>query len=163
MSRRPERPPPTLSDLRELRASLAAAGVADVPEAQAGRERDLLGVLAFAGFFLRRRKDVRFPRAWRWEEPAFDVVDQKLTVRAIYAQLEGFADLAALLEDEARRARERPEPVLLLLDALDAEAPEYELEHALYGEVTYFPWPGRPPEIGDARVAQARDRGWSET
>lgn len=156
---RPRHEPPP--DLAELRAELATLDVEHLP-ATGPDDRRLASALAFALFFAKRLKKVRFPREVDWARPRFVVVDDKIEVDVAWEPLDGIADLAAVLAEAGERERDAPRPVILALDALDAEATEFELEHALYGEVTLLEFRSRAP-APDARIEGARARGWAAT
>lgn len=159
MPRPTPQPPPSLAALYE---ELAGREVENLPLPSASvPERELASLLAFSLFYAERLKKVRFPLVLDWSAPSFDVVDDKLTVRVAWARLDGLADLAAVLRDVAAREADAVLPVVLALDALDAEASEFELEHALYGEVVLLDFRVRAPASRDARVERARERGWA--
>lgn len=158
MPRPRHEPPPALADLY---AELRTLDVENLPPGGPD-DRVLASVLAFALFFARRLKTVRFPDAVDWARPSFDVADGKIVVRVAWERLDGIADLAAALEEAGERERDATRPVVLALDALDADASEFELEHAIYGEVTLLEFRARAPPP-DERVEGARARGWAAT
>lgn len=151
MRRRP------LPDVDELLAGLAEAGVADAPREGPDPER-LKGLLDLALFVAEHRKSVSFP-GFTWDDPGFLVVDAKVTFRVAYAALDDTV--------EAVLARELPRVqggrTLLGLDAHLRDVREFDLGHALYGGVTLFAWPTKPPEAADPRIDERLARGWART
>jgi hypothetical protein len=49
---------------------------------------------------------------------------------------------------------------LLALDAHGTDLREFDLTHLVYGEVTLFQWPHKPPQPSDLRIDDAREAGW---
>lgn len=144
----------TLPPVDDLLAALAEAGVTDTPR-EAADAHALQGLLDTALFVAEHHKHVSFPD-FRWADPQFLVEDAKVTFRVAYAELAADVETTLL----ANRDRFRDGRTILLLDARRSGAREYDLGHALFGEVTLFQFPSKPPEAADPRIDAARERGW---
>lgn len=138
-------------------AALAEHGVDDAPR-RAPDPEGLRALLDMAAFVAEHRKRVSFP-AFTWEDPAFVSEDAKVTLRFAYARFE--RDVATTIAANLARVRDRR--TLLAIDAHRADIREYALGHELYGQVTLFAWPTKPPEPADPRIATAMERGWAAT
>lgn len=124
---------------------------------QEGPEEELRALLDTALFIAEHKKRVSFP-GFTWEDPGFVAADAKVTFRVAYAPL--LAGLLGTIEASLPRLGPR---VLLALDAHRTQAREFDLGHALYGGVTLFQWPTKPPEPADPRIDRAREKGWAKT
>lgn len=149
--------PPT----EELLAALAEAGVEDAPR-EAPDEESLRALLDMALFVAEHRKRVSFPD-FHWGDPGFVAKDAKVTLRVAYAELPGDDEAALRLALDANLPRVQDGRTLLALDAHRTRAKEFELGHALYGGVTLFQWPHKPPQPADPRIDTAMEKGWAKT
>ena len=147
-----------LPPLEELRAALDELAVPGIP--REGDERALRGLLDMALFLAEHRKRVTF-EGFSWEDPAFVAQDAKLAMRVAYLRLEE----GAPLEDALRAALPRVAEgnALLALDLHGTSLREFDLMHLLYGEVTLYSWPHKPPQPADRRIDEAREAGWVKT
>jgi len=152
------RPLPTLD---ELHAGLAEAGVADAPR-DAPDEASLRALLDMALFVAEHRKRILFP-GFSWSDPGFLAKDAKVELRFAYARLDGDDADALVRAIDANLARANDGRTLLALDAHRTNAREFELGHALYGKVTLFQWPTKPPEPADPRIDALLAQGWAKT
>ena len=149
-----------LPPLEELLAGLAGAGVADAPTE--GPDPEMLrGLLDMALFLAEHKKRVSFA-GFRWDDPRFAVTDARAEVQVAYATLAGDTRDALRLTLEANLPRVAGGRTLLALDAHATRAREFELGHALFGGVTLFAWPTKPPEPADPRIDAAREKGWAK-
>lgn len=147
-----------LPPLDELHQSLLEHGVTDAP--REGDEEALRGLLDMALFVAEHRKRVSFPD-FTWQDPGFVVADAKVTFRVAYARAGAGDDVERILR--AHLPRVSSGNALLALDLHATRVREFDLMHLLYGEVTLFSWPHKPPESADPRVDAARDAGWTKT
>lgn len=148
----------------ELLAALAEEGVTDAPrEGPAGTgDEGLRTLLDMALFAAELRKKVSFPH-FSWADPAFLARDAKVTLRVAYAELPGDTADALELALAANLPRLSDGRTLLGLDAHRTQAREFDLGHALYGQVTLFQWPHKPPQSADPRIDAAMEKGWAKT
>ena len=153
MPRPRERPLPPVD---ELLAELERAGVSDAP--REGPAEDLQAVLFAASELAQRQKRISFAD-FTWDDPRFAAIDDKVTIDVALATLL-HEDAANVLLANAPRVRP---PGVLLLDARRSPLREFELEHEVYGEVTLFSFPHKPPMPKDPRIERARERGWVST
>lgn len=154
MPRHVDRPLPAPDALLQ---SMREAGVTDAPTE--GDEHALQGMLWMAGYLMERQKRVSFP-GFSWGDPRFSVTDGKVTMEVSYAPLANAGSLRDTLIAAARRVKV---PGLIGLDARASGLREFELEHLIYGQVTLFSWPHKPPEPMDRRIHEAQAKGWSRT
>lgn len=152
------RPIPSVEESLE---ALLEAGVHDAPR-EGANEEDLKGLLDLAAYVAEHKKRVSFP-GFTWEDPRFVAEDDKVRMTLAYATLPGDGPEALQLALRANLPRVDRQHTLLALDAHATRAREFELTHHLYGEVTLFSWPHKPPEPADPRIEDARERGWAKT
>jgi hypothetical protein len=145
-----------LPSLEELHQGLDEAGVTDAPR-DGPDEECLRALLDLALFVAEHRKSVAFP-GFTWADPGFTVTDAKVTFRVAYAELA--IDVATTLAANLDRLGPR---TLLALDAHRTPLREFDLGHDLYGRVTLFQWPHKPPEPADPRISDAMEKGWART
>ncbi|MFA5861803.1 MAG: hypothetical protein WDA16_08915, partial [Candidatus Thermoplasmatota archaeon] len=88
------------------------------------------------------------------------VTDGKVSLEVAYTQLQRAEALRSTLLAATGHVNGLG---LIGLDARASGLREYELGHLLYGEVTLFSWPSKPPEPMDRRVHEAVEKGWSRT
>lgn len=150
----------TLPSVEALLAGLADAGVEDAPR-EGPDEETLKGLLDLALFVAEHRKRVSFP-GFRWDDPRFRVADARTTLDVAYATLAGDSEDAVRWTMEANLPRAGDGRTLLALDAHTTRAREFEIGHALFGRVTLFAWPTKPPEPADPRIDAAREKGWAK-
>lgn len=148
-----------IPDIAELMDALKEQGVEDAPTEAADQEA-LRGLLDTALWVAEHRKRVRFGDDFSWADPGFWAEDGRVRFRVAYAKLA--AGTADAFEEVAVRNLERTSDgrTLLLVDAHTTDAREFELGHRLYGEVTLFQWPHKPPRPRDPRIDAAREKGW---
>lgn len=149
-----------LPSVDALLAELAEHGVADAPR-EAPDPDALRGLLDMAAFVAMHRKRVRFPD-FHWDAPAFVAEDAKVTLRFAYARLPGAGEDALRWALGGSLDRLRDGRTLLALDARATGVKEFDLGHALYGQVTLFQFPHKPVESADPRVHDAQARGWTK-
>lgn len=147
----------TLPPIEQLRAELAEHGVTDAP-AEAPDPESLQALLDMALFCAEVKKRVSFP-GFHWSDPGFVASDARVTLRFAYTELA--ADLLTTLEANLPRLRDGR--TLLAIDAHRRKIPEFEIQHALFGQVTLFQWPHKPSEPADPRIHDAREAGWTPT
>lgn len=150
----------TIPSVAESLEALAEAGVHDAPR-EGPNEEDLRGLLDLAAYVAEHRKRVSFP-GFTWSDPRFVAEDEKVRMTVVYATLPGDTAEALRWALEGNLARAAAPHTLLALDAHATTAREFELTHRLYGEVTLFSWPHKPPEPADPRIDEARERGWAK-
>ncbi len=140
---------------------LAEHGVDNVPT-EAPSDEELQGVLAFALHLAERHKSVDFTD-FDWDAPSLISKHTKTTMSLPYVPLRGRD--AGDVSDAFERALSKPGgvPRLLALDARPSGLSEFEVGHILYGEVTLFSWPSKPPRSRDPRIEVAAESGWVET
>lgn len=148
-----ERPLPPVD---QLLAELELAGVTDAP--REGPEDQLQAILFVAAELTVRHKRVSFAD-FSWDDPRFEAIDEKVRVPIALATLPHDDVRNVLL---ANAGRVSP-PGLLLLDARASPLREFELEHRIYGEVTLYSFPHKPPLSKDPRVLAAREAAWGQT
>lgn len=124
-------------------------------------EEALRGLLDLALFVAEHKKKVAFPD-FQWQDPRLRAADARMTVDVAYATLAGDSEDAVRWTLEGNLDRLRGGRTLLALDAHTTKAREFELGHALYGQVTLFSWPSKPPEPADPRIDAAREKGWAK-
>lgn len=141
----------------ELLAALEEAGHTDAPR-EGPNDAMLRGLLDMALFVAEHKKRVSF-EGFRWSDPCFASIDAKVTLRFAYAEL--VTDIPTTLAANLERVKDGR--TLLAIDAHATNAREFDLSHPLYGEVTLFQWPAKPPQSADPRIDAARERGWVKT
>lgn len=151
-----------LEPVDELQALLDEAGVEDYPMAHGPHEDSLQGVLAFALFLAERQKRVDFA-GFAWDDPRMVSRDARVDITMLYARLDGRTPEAVAVALDEALARPHPPMSMVALDARASGITEFELAHHLYGEVTLFSWPSKPPHPRDPRIEHARERGWART
>lgn len=144
----------------ELLRALEEAGVEDAPR-EGPDEEALRGLLDTALFVAEHRKRVSFP-GFHWGDPRFLVADARVSLTLAYAALAGETEDALRMALEGNLDRARDGRTLLVLDAHTTRAREFEIGHALFGQVTLFQWPTKPPEPADPRIDAAREKGWAK-
>ena len=144
----------------ELLLALDEQGVTDAPR-EGPDEEALRGLLDTALFIAEHRKRVSFP-AFHWGDPRIQVVDARASLSLAYTTLAGETEDALRWTMEGNLERARDGRTLLLLDAHTTKAREFELGHALFGQVTLFAWPTKPAEAADPRIDAAREKGWAK-
>jgi len=160
MRRRPiPHPQESLDNLRE-------AGSTDAPTE--GPEAHLTGLLDLAAYVAEHKKAVSFPD-FSWQTPHFHVDDDKAHVRIDYAPLDSLPDLEATLQHAndlpaGQAPGDQARYHLLALDLhTSPHITEFQLTHHLYGEITLYHYPHRPPHPADPRIDEAREMGWAKT
>src|SRR5437870_1462535 len=130
-----------LPSVEELLVELREAGVDGAPEEGPGDA--LRAVLLLASDLALLRKRIDFA-GFSWDDPGFVAVDAKVRVDVRYAAASGASrdDLRATLLSAMARARGGLG--LVALDLRAAGAREFEVAHALFGEVTLFAHRHRP-------------------
>ena len=127
-------------------------------------EEVLQGLLALALHPAEAQKRVRFP-GFSWAAPAFVAEDRRVSLRFEHARLAARDEdgVRAFLLGSLPRLGGRDPPALLAIDARPSGLAEFQLAHLLYGEVTLFAHRARPHEPMDARIHDAREKGWTPT
>jgi hypothetical protein len=138
-----------------LLEGLVDAGAIEPPTS--GDEHALQGLYWMAGYLAERQKRISF-EGFSWDDPRFRALDAKVTVEVAYVPFAG-GDLRGTLLDAVPRLRGGT--ALVGLDARASGLREFELAHQLFGQVTLFSWPHKPPEPADRRIHEARERGWT--
>lgn len=152
------RPLPPVDDLL---AELAEQGVSDAPRDAPDAEAHA-AFLALALHVAEHRKRLSF-EGFSWEDPFFVAQDDKVTMRVPFVRLDA-REPEAFAETLVRALpRVGSGPGILAVDARPSGLSEFQLNHVLYGEVTLFSWPSKPPEPADPRIDAAREAGWAKT